>query len=78
MSRLDVPCGCIPANALRSLASVMDRMTAWHTSRGGQLADEPCLTRVEVVGDRVTAHVTVGRIVSYSLELHNGSWEGFR
>jgi hypothetical protein len=75
VSSLDLPHGCITANALRSLASTMDRLSAWHTSRGGHLTDMPCLKDISVQGETIIARVTVGNIVNYRLEYGAGSWE---
>lgn len=72
---LAVPEGCINANALRSLASTLDRLKAFHTSRGGQLTDEPCLREVIVDNGTIYARVLAGDAVVFRLKLVSAAWE---
>lgn len=55
-----LPINCITASSLRLLASALDRIAAFHTSRGGQSPDAPCLTHVIVDEDIVCARVKSG------------------
>lgn len=52
--------GCVTTGALRALAEAIDRLEAWHISRGGSMSDHPCLRRIEASGYDVMAHVSTG------------------
>lgn len=60
---LNLPFGCINSGSLRALADAIDRLDAWHRSRGGRSADRPCLRRIESNGEHIQAHVSTGPAV---------------
>lgn len=62
--------GCIGATTLRDLASMLDGLMKWHDVMDGAVPDAPCLRRVEMDGQHVTAHVSTGPDVG-------GSWYRF-
>lgn len=59
--------GSITPTALRELAVTLERLAAWHASKGGTDVDAPCLRRIESSGPDVIAHVSTGPAVG-------GSW----
>lgn len=68
-----VPLDCITASALRSLATTLDRIAAFHSSRGGACPDVPCLTTVIVEEKTVSARVKSGDKL-FLLRFENGAW----
>lgn len=70
-----IPKGCITASDLHALAATIERLHGFHTNKGGQAPDEPCLVEVLVENDKhVHARVHSGKQV-YRLKLVEGVWE---
>lgn len=72
--RLAVPAGCISASELRSLATKLDALAAFHRDRGGPAPDSPCLLEVLVDSGHVSARVRSGER-TFKLELVAGAWQ---
>lgn len=71
---MKIPHGCITASALRTLASSLDRLAAFHRERGGPAPESPCLVEVRLDDDQVVARVSSNSHV-YRLVLIHGAWE---
>lgn len=70
---LELPAKALDANALRTLATTMDRLAGFLEQSPGY-ADAPCLTDVIVEHGTVIARVVSGAL-RYKLELVRGAWE---
>lgn len=70
-----LPDNCITAHALRALANTLDRLAAFHVSRGGASPDDdPCITAVLVEDGKVIARIASGER-KFKLELTRGEWQ---
>lgn len=74
LKRLEVPPSCLTASALRSLANVLDRLSAFHAELGGKAPDAPCLTAVATGDSCIRAAILSGQHI-YEFDYRNGAWE---
>jgi hypothetical protein len=69
-----LPLHCINAQALYSLARVLDRLNAFHSELNGTPPDRPCLKQLWVADEKhIHARVQSGT-KTFTLELVDSEW----
>jgi hypothetical protein len=70
-----LPVGCITSSALHSLASALNRLSAWHRSHGGPRDQEPCLRHIK--WDEKAKHpvaTVYSGLLYWDLVYRDGAW----